>query len=88
MGLFAATLAFFVSFAFSFIAWGIVHRSIHLARTPPPQRTEALRPLLILHSFRFVGLAFLVPGVVSPICRPAFAHSVAYGDIISATLRW
>ena len=47
---------------------------------------EALRPLLILHSFRFIGLAFLVPGVVSPDLPPAFAHSAAYGDIIAATL--
>jgi hypothetical protein len=47
---------------------------------------EALRPLLILHSFRFIGLAFLVPGVVSPDLPPAFAHSAAYGDIIAAIL--
>jgi hypothetical protein len=45
-----------------------------------------LRPLLILHSFRFVGLAFLVPGVVSPDLPSAFAHSAAYGDIIAAIL--
>src|SRR5215472_7971114 len=50
------------------------------------QRTEALRPLLILHSFRFLGLAFLVPGVVSPDLPHAFAHSAAYGDIIAAIL--
>ena len=42
--------------------------------------------LLILHSFRFIGLAFLVPGVVSPDLPLAFAHSAAYGDIIAATL--
>ena len=45
-----------------------------------------MRPLLILHSFRFIGLAFLVPGVVSPDLPSAFAHSAAYGDIIAATL--
>jgi hypothetical protein len=32
------------------------------------------------------GLAFLVPGVVSPDLPSAFAHSAAYGDIIAATL--
>jgi hypothetical protein len=47
---------------------------------------EALRPLLILHSFRFIGLAFLVPGVVSPDLPPAFAYSAAYGDIGAAML--
>jgi hypothetical protein len=45
-----------------------------------------LRPLLILHTFRFIGLAFLVPSVVSPDLAPAFAHSAAYGDIIAAIL--
>jgi hypothetical protein len=45
-----------------------------------------LRPLLILHSFRFIGLAFLVPGVVSPDVPSAFAQSAAYGDIIAAIL--
>jgi hypothetical protein len=45
-----------------------------------------LRPLLILHSFRFIGLAFLVPGVVSPDLPHAFAHSAAYGDILAAIL--
>jgi hypothetical protein len=45
-----------------------------------------LRPLLILHSFRFIGLAFLVTGVVSPDLPSAFAQSAAYGDIIAAIL--
>ena len=78
-------LWFFVSIAFSFIAWGIVARSIW-PRLRLRQRAEALRPLLILHSFRFEGLAFLVPGVVSPDLPSAFAHSAAYGDFIAATL--
>jgi hypothetical protein len=40
----------------------------------------------MLHSFRFVGLAFLVPGVVSPDLPSSFAYSAAYGDIIAAVL--
>ena len=44
------------------------------------------QPLLLLHSFRFIGLAFLVPGVVSPDLPAAFAKSAAYGDVIAATL--
>ena len=32
-------------------------------------RTNALRPILLLHSFRFVGLAFLVPESSRRICR-------------------
>ena len=77
---------FFVSIAFSLIAWGIVTARYIWPQLRFRQRAEALRPLLILHSFRFIGLAFLVPGVVSPDLPPAFAHSAAYGDIIAAVL--
>ena len=77
---------FFVSIAFSLIAWGIVTARYIWPELRLRPRVEALRPLLILHSFRFIGLAFLVPGVVSPDLPPAFAHSAAYGDIIAAML--
>jgi hypothetical protein len=79
-------LAFFVSIAFSLIAWGIVSARYIWPELRLRQRADALRPLLILHSFRFIGLAFLVPGVVSPDLPSAFAHSAAYGDIIAAIL--
>jgi hypothetical protein len=45
-----------------------------------------LAPPLGQLSFRFIGLAFLVPGVVSPDLPSAFARSAAYGDVIAATL--
>src|ERR1700757_4497314 len=77
---------FFVSIAFSLIAWGIVTARYIWPELRLRQRADALRPLLILHSFRFIGLSFLVPGVVSPDLPPAFAHSAAYGDIIAAML--
>jgi len=78
--------AFFASIAFSLIAWGMVAARYIWPELRIRQRAEALRPLLILHSFRFVGLAFLVPGVVSPDLPSAFAHSAAFGDIIAAIL--
>src|SRR6201981_297736 len=78
--------AFFGSIAFSLIAWGIVTARYFWTQLGFRQPSEALRRLLILHSFRFIGLAFLVPGVVSPDLPPAFAHSAAYGDIIAAIL--
>ena len=77
---------FFLSIVFSLIAWGIVTARYIWPELRLQPRVEALRPLLILHSFRFIGLAFLVPGVVSPDLPPAFAHSAAYGDIIAAIL--
>ena len=77
---------FFVSIAFSLIAWGIVASRYMWPELRARERAEGLRPLLILHSFRFIGLAFLVPGVVSPDLPAAFAHPAAYGDMIAAIL--
>jgi hypothetical protein len=79
-------LCFFASIAFSFIAWGIVAKRYIWPKLRLLPRAEALQPLLILHSFRFVGLAFLVPGVVAADLPSAFAHSAAYGDFIAAAL--
>lgn len=79
-------LCFFVSIAFSLIAWGIVAARYIWPALRVRQKAEALRPLLTLHSFRFLGLAFLVPGVVSPDLPSAFAHSAAYGDMTAAIL--
>ena len=77
---------FFVSIAFSLIAWGIVTARYIWPEIRLRERAEALRPLLVLHSFRFIGLAFLIPGVVSPDVPSAFSHSAGYGDIIAAIL--
>lgn len=78
--------AFFVSIAFSLIAWGIVTALYIWPELRIRRRSEALRPLLVLHSFRFVGLAFLVPGVVSRDLPSIFARSAGYGDLIAAIL--
>src|SRR6516162_7522145 len=78
--------SFFVSIAFSFIAWSVVAARYIWPELRLQPRAAALRPLLMLHSFRFIGLAFLVPGVVSPDLPAAFARSAAYGDIVAATL--
>jgi len=77
---------FFVSIAFSLTAWGVVTARYIWPELRLRPRAEALRPLLVLHSFRFIGLAFLVPGVVSPDLPAAFAHPAAYGDLIAAAL--
>jgi hypothetical protein len=49
-------------------------------------REEALSLLLMLHTFRFLGLSFLVPGVVAADLPAAFAQSAAYGDVVAALL--
>jgi hypothetical protein len=81
-----AQICFFVSIVFSFVAWGAVTGSLILPELRRRGRNEALRPLLMFHSFRFVGLAFLVAGVVSSDLPGAFAEGAAYGDIVAAAL--
>lgn len=77
---------FFTSVAFSFIVWGIVAAQYIWPKLHSLDRTEALRPILMLHSFRFFGLVFLVSGVVSPQLPASFARPTAYGDFIAAIL--
>jgi hypothetical protein len=48
----------------------------------------AVRPILHLHLFRYIGLAFFVPGVVGPNLQAAFAAPAAYGDLGSLALAW
>jgi hypothetical protein len=49
-------------------------------------RPAALSPLLLFHGFRYIGLAFLLPGVTATALDPAFANPAAYGDLIAALL--
>ena len=58
-------LVFFVSVAFGFIVWGNVAARYIWPALRHKKRSDALQPVLILHSFRYLGLATLVPGVVS-----------------------
>ncbi|HYL80337.1 MAG TPA: hypothetical protein VEU07_05960 [Candidatus Acidoferrum sp.] len=45
---------------------------------------QALESLVAPHMFcRFIGLSFLVPGVVSPALPAAFAIPAAYGDCVA-----
>ncbi len=78
--------SFGLSVVLSFVVWGIVAGHYLWPALRTRSRADALRPILLLHSFRFVGLAFLVPGVVSPSLPAAFARPAAYGDLITAIL--
>ena len=82
----SAEASFFTSIGLSLVAWGIVTVRLVWPRLRLSPRAEALQPLLIINTFRFLGLSFLVPGVVSPDLPPAFAHAAAYGDIAAAAL--
>ena len=47
---------------------------------------EAQRAIATLHSFRFFGLVFLVPGVVGPDLPSSFTTFAAYGDFATGIL--
>ena len=77
---------FGISVAFGLAAWGAVawHYIWPALRDRPSPGN--LKPILLLHGFRFLGLGFVVPGVVSPDLPASFAQPVAYGDLITALL--
>ena len=77
---------FGISVTFGLAVWGAVawHYIWPALRERPSP--ENLKPILLLHGFRFLGLAFIVPGVVSPELPATFAQPVAYGDLITAFL--
>jgi hypothetical protein len=79
-------LIFFVSVAFGLIVWGTVAARYMWPALRRKRREDALQPVLMLHSFRFLGLATLVPGVVSPDLPSAFSQPEAYGDLVAAML--
>jgi hypothetical protein len=81
-----SAVLFGISATFGLLVWGVVARQYiwpALSERPSP---ENLKPILLLHAFRFLGLAFLVPGVVSPELPATFAQPVGYGDFITAVL--
>ena len=77
---------FGLSVLMSFLAFGIVTRLYIWPRVDAAAREDALAALAAPHMFRFVGLSFLVPGVVSPNLSPDFAQPAAYGDLGATVL--
>jgi len=76
-----------VSVAFGVLAWSVFAAQYIWPAISKRKRGDALRPILVLHSFRYIGLAVLIPGVVSSeLPATAFARGLAYGDLASATL--
>ena len=70
----------------SFVAFGLVTHLYIRPRLRFLERDAALISLVVPHTFRFIGLSFLVPGVVSPSLPSAIAAPAAYGDLVAAIL--
>lgn len=79
-------LLFGASVAFGLIAWGVFSALYLWPQLESRSHADALRPLLVLHGFRFIGLSFLIPGVVSSDLPMTFARDAAYGDLAAAVL--
>ena len=75
-----------VSMLLGLTAWALVFRNYVHPRLGPLPLAEALRPILVLHVFRYLGLMFLVPGVTAAPLDPRFAVPAAFGDLIAALL--
>jgi hypothetical protein len=77
---------FGISVLMSFVAFGIVTKIYIWPRVRTARREAALMALTIPHTFRFMGLSFLIPGVVSPSLPSGFSFPAAYGDLVAAIL--
>ena len=69
-----------------FGAFGIVTKIYIWPRFRIARREEALSALTVPHTFRFIGLSVLIPGVVSPSLPSGFSFPAAYGDLFAAIL--
>ena len=79
-------LLFATSVVQSLVAWGVVTGLYVWPFLRNRARADALRPLLVLNAFRFMGLSFLIPGVASADLPLAFARDAAFGDLLTAGL--
>jgi len=72
-------------FLSTFVFW--VAARIYLWPSLPELGARGLLvPILLLHSFRHLGLMFLSPGATYPGMPPEFANPAAYGDLVAAFL--
>ncbi|MGO7217852.1 hypothetical protein ELH53_25005 [Rhizobium ruizarguesonis] len=69
-----------------YVAWLICFGAYILPWLTSMDRVRAHRAIATLHSFRFFGLVFLLPGVVGPNLPASFATFAAFGDLAAGLL--
>ena len=80
-------LIFALSALMSFVSCSVIAKLYVWPWLRARARDQGLVSLLAPHMFiRFLGLSFLVPGVVSPALPAAFAVPAAYGDFVAGIL--
>jgi hypothetical protein len=69
-----------------YVAWLLCFGAYILPWLRSMDRVAAQRAIATLHSFRFFGLVFILPGIVSPNLPAGFAVFAAYGDFATGVL--
>ena len=69
-----------------YVAWLLFFRVYVWPKLRSMDQFEAQRAIATLHSFRFFGLVFILPGVVGPNLPAGFATGAAYGDLATGVL--
>jgi len=69
-----------------YVAWLLCFRTYLLPRLKSMDLVAAQRAIASLHSFRFFGLVFMLPGVVGPNLPVSFAAFAAYWDLATGVL--
>jgi hypothetical protein len=77
---------FQIHLVLGYVPWLLCVGAYLWPRLNTMDRVEAHRAIATLHSFRFFGLVFIVPGVVSPNLPADFATFAAYGDFATGVL--
>jgi hypothetical protein len=79
-------IIFQLQLALGYVSWLLCFGSYILPRLKAMDRVNAQRTIATLHSFRFFGLVFIVPGMVGPNLPASFAVFAAYGDFATGVL--
>jgi hypothetical protein len=77
---------FQIHLVLGYVPWLLFLAGYALPKLKSMDRVQAHRAIATLHSFRFFGLVFLVPGVIGPELPSGFATSAAYGDFAAGVL--
>lgn len=75
-----------ISMLMAIVAWSLIFTWYIHPVLRDRSFQAAMRPLLLLHTFRYIGLMFLIPGVTAEVLDMRFAWSAAYGDLVAAFL--
>ncbi|RAR52689.1 hypothetical protein C7401_13181 [Paraburkholderia unamae] len=79
-------LLFQLHLVLGYVAWLLCFGAYIWPRLKSMDPFDAQRAIATLHSFRFFGLVFMLPGVVSPDLPASFAVFAAYGDLATGLL--